>query len=195
MISVKSIRSHNGGEGVKITVAFDSGEKNEFTVSATDFIKLGTVKGEIGEEDLYALFDADKRYAASSAALRILSFGQCSKKKLYEKLRLRGFTHECAKNAAEEAAAKGYIDEAWQVESYLGELVEKRHMGKRKAVPMLLSKGYSSAQIYSVLDKKYGSEAFDAAKRAFLEKKFGKTEPENREEAEAMKKALYKQGF
>lgn len=195
MINITSIRSCDGGEGVRIVALTDDCVKNTLTVSADDFLKLGTVKGYITDEEFKELQAADKSYAANRAAVRILSAGQCSKKKLYEKLRRRGFTHECAKNAAENAASRGYIDEQWQIESYIRELVEKRHIGRRKVVPMLLSKGYSGDKISAVLDEKYTDKDFALFRQRFLEKKFGKTMPDNREEAEEMKRALYKQGY
>ena len=115
--------------------------------------------------------------------------------KLYEKLRRRGFPHECAKDAADFVSEKAYIDEDWQIESYLKTLVEKKHFGKRKVVANLISKGYASGKITQIIDQNYGDEYFREAKRNFLLETFQKEKPETQKEAEEMKKALYKQGY
>lgn len=178
-----------------LTVLSADGEREKLTVSVEDYTEYKLQKGEISEEMLFELRAAASRYGAKRAALRILAVGQCSRKKLQEKLLRRGFRADDARAAADFAADGGYIDENWQIESYLRELVEKRYIGRRKVVPMLLSKGYSGDKIRAVLDEKYTDADFAAYKKAFLTKKFGKTAPDTREEAEEMKKALYKQGF
>lgn len=194
MISLVSVRACDGGDGIRLS--FDiNGEKKSLTVSADDFLALGVTKGEIDEGVFDEICDADMNYGAVRAAIRILSAGQCSKKKLYEKLRRRGFTHSCAKNASDFAATHGYIDEDWQIENYLKTLVEKKYVGRRKVLPMLIAKGYSGSKISALLDEKYSDEDFEIAKQQFLMQKFGKTKPETYEEAEEMKKALYKQGY
>ena len=194
MIKVTSIRACDSGDGVMLSVNID-GEKNTFDISADDFLESGIVKGVITADDFDKLSENSRFYAAKRAAIRIIASGQCSKKKLYEKLRRKGFPHQCAKNAADYAADCGYIDEEWQIKSYLKDLVGKRYIGRRKLLPMLLAKGYSGDKILSVLDESYTDEEFRVAKQSFLIKKFGKTKPENFEEAEEMKKALYKQGY
>lgn len=194
MISILGLRACDGGDGIKIVADID-GVKNNFTVSADFYLENGIAKGVISEDVFLYIEAEDKQYAARRAALRILSPAQCSKRKLYEKLRMRGFPHECAKNASDFAAAHGYIDEDWQIRNYLKTLVEVKHVGRRKILPTLLAKGYGGDKICTVLDETYTEEDFKAAKRAFLIKKFGKTNPETAEEATEMKKALYKQGF
>ncbi len=182
--------SCDSGDGVKIYFEED-GVKNTLVVSADDFLASGVGKGSVTEECKSLLLDAAKRYAARRAAIRIITAGQCSKKRLYEKLRVRGFSHECAKNASDFVAAQGYIDEDWQIESYLGDLVEKRYIGRRKLIPMLLAKGYSPSAVARVIDEKYTDEDFLLYRKKFLEKTFkGKTPT-----AEEIKKALYKQGY
>lgn len=195
MINVISILSHDGGDGIKIIYETETGEKNNTVISADDFLSFGIVKGTVTEEEFKEIEFAAQNYAANRAVIRILSAGQCSRQKLYEKLRRRGFPHQCAKNASDNAAVKGYIDEEWQIESYLRELVERRFIGKRKLVLMLLSKGYSQSKILSVIDRKYSDEDFRIYRQKFLEKKFGKVKPDSFDEAQEMKKALYKQGY
>lgn len=195
MIKIISILSHDGSEGIKIIFESDSGEKSNTVISADDFLSLGIVKGLISEGEYEDIVKAGKYYAARRSAIRMISFGQCSKDRLYQKLRLKGFTHECAKNASDFVFEKGYIDEGLQIENYLKTLVEKKFFGRRKVIPALLAKGYKSGDINRVLDEKYTDSDFKKYRSEFLLSKFGKTMPQTREEAEEMKKALYKQGY
>ena len=192
---IQSLAAADGGEGITLTVLSADGDKEKMTVSLEDYTAYKLQKGEISEEMCFALREAASRYGAKRAALRILAVGQCSRKKLYEKLLHRGFRSADARAATDFAAEGGYIDETWQIESYLRELVEKRYIGRHKVVPMLLAKGYGGEQIRTVLDEKYSDADFAKYKKAFLVKKFGKTTPDSPKEAEEMKKALYKQGF
>ncbi|MBQ6893727.1 MAG: RecX family transcriptional regulator [Clostridia bacterium] len=194
MINFLRISPCDSGDGIKLYTECE-GVKNTYTVSAEFFLESGIVKGAASKDILYDIKEEEKLYSARRTAIRILSSGQCSAKRLYEKLRRRGFTHECAKNASDYVLEKGYIDEQWQIESYLKELVEKKYIGRRKILPMLVAKGYSSDKILSVLDERYTDDDFKAARQSFLVKKFGKAKPETYEEAEEMKKALYKQGY
>lgn len=194
MIEILSMSSCDGGDGIKITVGIN-GEKNTYKVFSEFYFENQIKKGEIFEEDLNSISENANFYAANRAAIRIISNGQCSEKKLYEKLRLRGFTHECAKNASKNAAEKGYINEDWQIENYIKTLVEKKHFGRRKIIPTLLAKGYKGDRINQILDENYSDEDFKKYRAEFLEDKFGKLKPDTSEEALEMKKALYKQGY
>ncbi len=183
----------DAGDGVKLTIEND-GVKNTYTVSAEFYLENGIKKGDFCDI-LDEVTEEDKHYAARRTAIRILNAGQCSAHRLYEKLRMRGFPHECAKNATDFAATSGYIDEDWQIENYLKTLVEKKYYGKRKVLPTLLAKGYSGDKISAILDEKYSDSDFKKFRAEFLMKSFGKTVPETREEVAEMKKALYKQGY
>lgn len=192
---IQSLTAVHGGEGIALQVRSADGESEKLTVSVEDYAAYDLQKGEIDEVLLFALRDADAKYTARRAAIRILASGQCSEKKLCEKLLRRGFAYIAAKDAAAFALERGYIDEDWQIESYLKTLVKQKLVGRHKVVPMLLAKGYDGAKIRSVLESKYTDADFAKYKKAFLLKKFGKTAPETREEALEMQKALYKQGY
>ncbi len=194
MINLVSFCSADGGDGVKIAID-RGGERTTLTVSAEDFLSLGIVKGTVTEEDFFEIERADAIYRAYRALVRMLSYGQCSKKRLYEKLRSRSFSHAAALAAVKKADGRGYIDENRQIESYLRELVCKKFYGRRKILPYLLARGYSGDRINALLDEKYSDSDFAMAKEQFLEKKFGTSTPKTAAEAAEMKKALYKQGF
>ena len=184
----------DGGEGVTVTIRHGE-EIERLTVSVADYTALSPTKGETDEAAYFALLHADARYRAVRAALRLLAVGQCSKYRLQQKLRARHFAPEDAEYAATFAAENGYLDESWQILSYLKLLICKKQYGRRKIFPVLLAKGYRADQVREILAENFCDEDFAAAKSAFLERKFGKTVPESAEEARAMKAALYKQGF
>lgn len=194
MISLVSFSYTDGGDGVKISAVRES-EKCMLTISAEDFLSLGIVKGEVSDYDFLEIERAALYYRAYRTAIRILLSGQCSKKRLYDKLRARSFSHEASLFASQKALDGGYIDEKWQIESYLKELVGKKLYGRRKILPYLLARGYSAAKINEALDENYSESDFARVKAAFLQKKFGRIKPETHEEAEEFRKALYKQGF
>ena len=125
----------------------------------------------------------------------MLGAGQCSRRRLYEKLRARRITDADATFAVDTVYAKGYIDEDWQLRSYIRTLTAQKQYGPRKLYAALAAKGYRGDDIRRAMDENFGAEEIRAARRAFLEKKFGKTVPETRDEAAAMRQALYKQGF
>ena len=133
--------------------------------------------------------------AALRAAIRMLGAGQCSRRRLYEKLRARRITDADATFAVDTVYAKGYIDEDWQLRSYIRTLTAQKQYGPRKLYAALAAKGYRGDDIRRAMDENFGAEEIRAARRAFLEKKFGKTVPETRDEAAVMRQALYKQGF
>ena len=146
-------------------------------------------------DTLAAVTAAAGRYAALRAAIRMLSAGQCSRRRLYEKLRARRIPDADAAFAVETAYANGYIDEDWQLKSYIRTLTAQKQYGPRRLHAALAAKGYRGDDIRRAMEENFGAEEIRAARRAFLEKKFGKTAPETREEAAAMRQALYKQGF
>ena len=169
-------------------------KQGALTISVDDFIALSLKLGPISPECLDALTVAADRYGACRAAVRMLSAGACSQKKLVGKLRAKGFSPEHADFAASFAAARGYIDERAQIESYLRLYIENKNYGPRKILPALLSRGYSQSEISDCL-LAYTEADFAHAKARFLLQKFKKETPDTAEEAAKMRAALYKQGF
>lgn len=194
--TVTRMASVDGGDGVRLTLAdFPDGEGRTLTVSADDFLALRLARGGMDADTLAAVTAAAGRYAALRAAVRMLGAGQCSRRRLYEKLRARRIPDADAAFAVETAYAAGYIDEDWQLKSYIRTLTAQKQYGPRKLYAALAAKGYRGDDIRRAMDESFGEEEIRAARRAFLEKKFGKTAPETRDEAAAMRQALYKQGF
>ncbi len=194
--TVTRLTSADGGDGVRLTLAdFQDGEGHTLTISADDFLAMRIVRGAMDADTLAAVTEAAGRYAALRAAIRMLGAGQCSRRRLYEKLRARRITDADATFAVDTVYAKGYIDEDWQLRSYIRTLTAQKQYGPRKLYAALAAKGYRGDDIRRAMDENFGAEEIRAARRVFLEKKFGKTVPETRDEAAAMRQALYKQGF
>lgn len=194
MILLTSLTATDGGEAVKLVFDVD-GEKESYVIAAADHFLIGLKKGEISGDDYLSVKIAAERYNAIRIAIRSLASGQCSAKRLYVKLLQKSIRAADAQYAVRFVREHGYIDEKAQIESYLREMIGHKCMGRHKIVPALLAKGYRSADIHAVLEEQYTEQDFAQAKKAFLQKKFGKTSPETREEAEEMKKALYKWGY
>lgn len=194
--TVTRLTSADGGDGVRLTLAdFPDGKGRTLTISADDFLAMRIARGAMGADTLAVVTEAAGRYAALRAAIRMLGAGQCSRRRLYEKLRARRITDADATFAVDTVYAKGYIDEDWQLRSYIRTLTAQRQYGPRKLYAALAAKGYRGDDIRRAMDENFGAEEIRAARRVFLEKKFGKTAPETRDEAAAMRQALYKQGF
>ena len=194
--TVTRLTSADGGDGVRLTLAdFPDGEGRTLTISADDFHAMRIARGAMDADTLAAVTEAAGRYAALRAAIRILGAGQCSRRRLYEKLRARRITDADATFAVDTVYAKGYIDEDWQLRSYIRTLTAQKQYGPRKLYAALAAKGYRGDDIRRAMDENFGAEEIRTARRVFLEKKFGKTAPETRDEAAAMRQALYKQGF
>lgn len=194
--TVTRLTSADGGDGVRLTLAdFPDSKEHTLTISADDFLAMRIARGAMDADTLAAVTEAAGRYAALRAAIRMLGAGQCSRRRLYEKLRARRITDADATFAVDTVYAKGYIDEDWQLRSYIRTLTAQKQYGPRKLYAALAAKGYRGDDIRRAMDENFGAEEIRAARRVFLEKKFGKTAPETRDEAAAMRQALYKQGF
>ena len=182
-----------GQKGAYLGEVSDSGVRLDFLPLHGRSYEI--LRVEAGDDALAAVTAAAGRYAALRAAVRMLGAGQCSRRRLYEKLRARRIPDADAAFAVETAYAAGYIDEDWQLKSYIRTLTAQKQYGPRKLYAALAAKGYRGDDIRRAMDESFGEEEIRAARRAFLEKKFGKTAPATRDEAAAMRQALYKQGF
>ena len=176
-----------------ITVSID-GENHRYTVRISVYEEIGMPhKGDVIDEDaLYALTLADEYYRAKRAALSILSFGDNNERTLHTKLRTRGISDEVATDVVHEMVSLGYIDEARQLERLITEAANRKLHGPRKIVPHLMSKGYRSSDIKSVLSSlcDSGEIDFEENKERLLDKHLGDSR-----DTEAVKKLLYKHGY
>ena len=170
------------------------GENRRYIVRISVYEEIGMPhKGDVIDEDaLYALTLGDEYYRAKRAALSILSYGDNNEKTLHTKLRTRGISDEVATDVVHEMVSLGYIDEHRQLERLITEEANRKLHGPRKIVPRLLSKGYRSSDIRSVLYSLCDSGEIDLAenKERMLDKHLGDSR-----DTEEVKKLLYKYGY
>ena len=133
-------------------------------------------------------YDRDR---ACKFALSSLSHSDSSKKALYNKLILKGFSKEDAAFAIEYVTSYGYVDEKRQIERIATDLCERQNIGKKKIFARLLSKGYRQSDVSEVISSlvRDGRINFELARARLLQKYPSDITEEQR------KKILFKNGY
>ncbi len=83
-------------------------------------------------------------------ALHILSFADCSEKKLYEKLILRGYSQKTAAQTVALLVQNGTLCEARQLEALSDYLANKMCYGARRIRTHLAQKGYAQKALDAI---------------------------------------------
>lgn len=177
------------GSGYLVTLS-QGEEILKLNISREKTIEYGILRGsEVGEEVLDAiLFERDLTLARKKA-LSILSYGDKSKKALFDKLLSSGFSEEIARLALEYVLSYGYIDEEGQVESAVLRLATKDLHSRRYITAKLTSLGYDESLVEDVIDALVSDGVIDFAQIGdALAEKMGATGEEKRA-------LLYKRGF
>ena len=178
-----------------LILGFTDGEnKYSYTVTEEDYAELGSpLAGFLpGESMLADIKRSDERYRANLLALRILSYGDNSKRNLYAKLKARSFSSEVCEDVVCEMVRLGYINEENQLLRLVEREVNTSLSGPRKIRAKLAAKGFSRADIDSAIDSLLlsGGIDFEASKALLIEKKL--TRDATSEEKKAL---LYKYGY
>ncbi len=190
LIYIKPSKSKN-----YLTLGFTDGEnKYSYTISELDYAELGSpLIGYLADERIISdIRKSDERYRATLCALRILSYGDNSKRNLYSKLISRSYSREVAEEVVCEMVGRGYINE----ENQLLRLVEREAnsslSGPRKISNKLMAKGFSRADIETAIDAlvRSGNIDFEASKKALIEKKLARDATFDEKKA-----LLYKYGY
>ena len=191
LIYVRAARSRG-----YITLGISDGEDNKtaYTVSEADYASIGMplVGAELDGGALEVISESDGRYRATLYALRILSYGDNTAKKLYTKLISRGIAKDIASEVVEEMMSRGYIDERRQLSRLIEKEANVSLSGPMKIRAKLISAGFSSSDIDDVTDTLLREGVIDFSRSAelLIEKKLtrGATDEEK-------KKLLYKNGY
>ena len=191
LIYVRAARSRG-----YITIGISDGEDNKtaYTVSEADYASIGMplVGAELDGGALEVIMESDGRYRATLYALRILSYGDNTAKKLYTKLISRGIAKDIASEVVEEMMSRGYIDERRQLSRLIEKEANVSLSGPMKIRAKLISAGFSSSDIEDVTDTLLREGVIDFSRSAelLIEKKLtrGATDEEK-------KKLLYKNGY
>lgn len=192
-IRVKLIYIRTAKSRGYIRLGIQSGEeKLDLTVSEEDYRTAGSplTGDDVDSDTLDSLSLSDMRYRARLYALRILSYADNNETAVVRKLRMKGIDRQIAEETASEMVGLGYINEARQLQRLITDLVNRKLIGPKKLFPMLLAKGYNSADIEQTLDRLIleGVIDFEKSKAALIEKH----SPENSIET---KKLIYKNGY
>lgn len=199
-LRVARILPADGGDGMQIHVMPSAllpsvyRQTGILTISVDDYLELSLDLGPISPEVLPKLMECADRYAAVRYAVRLLSGGMYNKQQLARKLHLKGYSDMAIRHALSFVVGCGYVNEKMQIESYIRVCIRRRGYGRRKIWAVLMKRGYAQEDIKNALAM-YTDEDFENSKHDFLMRKFGKLEPETKEEAEAFQRALYNHGF
>ncbi len=176
-----------------LTLVGEDGEEEVCRLSRGEYEAVGsplagTLLNEETEERIKSYSEA---HAATSAALRILSFGDNNQKTLSQKLKKRGFSEEATQTAIEAMQTRGYIDEKDQVYRLCVSAANRKLWGPRKILLTLLGKGYAANDVKEAIARAVaaGEIDFTATKRALLEKKGAEDDPQK------IRALLYRYGF
>jgi SOS response regulatory protein OraA/RecX len=151
-VCILAVRAAVGGARVQIDAeCFDGEKKSRQTLSIlTAFLGHLPATGEVDADEWRGLCRLAELSAAIDAGMRVLSAAGCSRRRLAEKLRARGFSYAISMRAVEVLAARGYLSES---EGALREAERgvKKLWGDRRILADCRAKGY-------------GDEALDAVK-------------------------------
>ena len=150
-------------------------EKCALTLSEEDFFAIGSpeIGSELSEAALSVMRASDERYRATLSALRILEYGDNTKKTLYAKLIKKGVSRECARDTVLDMVERGYINESAQLLRLVKREANESLLGPRRIHAKLASRGYSRSDIDSAIRTltESGEIDFSLSKERLLEKK------------------------
>jgi len=182
-------------EGVDFIFRPDGG--GEITLTLPDDIYLewqGRVGEQISDEDFSYLERESEAFSAYLRGVDLLNFGDATVSSMTRKLRTKGFSPDAARAGAEKLAERGLIDETRYAHRAVRYYIEKKNYGRSRIISEMYAKGFSRETVDEVMDD-IPNEAFVAACRAMIAKKYGGSlpeEPDNRRRAIA---ALFRYGF
>ena len=197
--SVIAVSSMEGRSELLVTVEFSSAygsEKKKFILPTEmmDSVRLSfkNLPYEINEETLDALSTADAVAHALYRAYGMISYGACSYKKLWRKLREKGVESEIADLTVDIVKGKGYIDEDYLARRS-AELCLKKYWGRSRILRKLREDGYSEDSVEVALEY---LDTVDFAEQcaSFIEKKYVSI-PTDRYEMQKMLAAIARYGY
>lgn len=149
IINVIALVALNGGEETAVKIEFSDGvhtEIRQHTVLTTQYADLRIKKGEIDKDKYEEIVRAADICSAYKKGLSLLSYSDCSQKKLYYKLKSRGFEDEITSEAVAMLSYKGYLDDGTacirETEKCL-----KKLWGKNRIISHLYSKGFNDTAV------------------------------------------------
>lgn len=177
-IAVTALEERLGGDEAVVTVVISNGEHSEerkLSVASNMLfeigrIGLGSLPYELSLEQFDSLEYSSRLWGAVKKALDLLSYSDCSKRRLTEKLIQRGFSREISEEASDYAERLGYIDEREQLSRAVNSLAEKGY-GRSRIKQELVKKGISREVISDELEDLLDGIDFDESLAELLERK------------------------
>ena len=205
-IAVTALEERLGGDEALVTVGVSNGEHSEerkLAVAANMLFEIGRIGPgslpfELSEEQFDQLEYDSRLWSAVKKALDLLSYGDCSKRRLCEKLVQRGFSRELSEDAADYAERLGYIDEKSQLSRAVDSLAAKGY-GRSRIKQELVKKGISREVISDELEILLDGIDFDESLAELLDRKvdFSRLDssPEGLKYRESVISAMFRYGY
>ena len=194
LVSVKAKTSRDGKKTALILTVLKDGETKKYTISEGTYRDIGCPLSDdfISSDTLEYLEEKDARSRALSRALKILSYSDNSEATLKRKLVTAGFTRELSEDITREMTARGYINEASQLDRAIISMANRELIGRYRITARLLGRGYPSKAIAERIGALIESGEIDFAQS--FERLAEKKLPENYGEEEKTK-LLYRYGY
>lgn len=166
MYVIDSVIRNEGSNEAVIVCGGDT-----FRVTMHDLLSLGVNEGDrVGEEIYEEICSARDRLLCIKKAFDHLSYGDLSKKQLFDKLSKK-FPKDLCADVADLFADRGYIDDARLAERYAETFYEFKNMGLGKIREQLYRRGISKEDIENALAK-YSDIDQRGRIIAYIEKKY-----------------------
>lgn len=193
-IVLSHLRAADGGArlilGVERTCAGETVQEN-LTVFSARFSRA-IVPGEITEEEYRHYREEADFCEAVGIGMRSLGAGTESRARLLQKLKVRGVAPDVAREAAEELARRGFLDEiAGAVRE--AERGLSKYWGDRRILADLRAKGYPEVA-REAAKKRLAGEDPEARLRALLQRRHIRA-PQDEKEAAKLFASLIRYGY
>ena len=127
-------------------------DSSSYRITEYDCIRLSLAQGmELSEELLAEVQQSEMRLSCIQKAFSYLSYGDQSKKRLYEKLH-RAFPAELCKEVVELMEERGYINDLRLADRYADNYYSLRSYGPLRIKQELHGKGFTYATIETVVE-------------------------------------------
>ena len=146
-------------------------ETYEISILMSSSQELALTIGEISSEKLRLLTKAQKLYDAVRQSITYLGYGSMSRRRLAQKLALKGFDKETTQSAVAYMAQRGYLEEFDTAMRFAERGVHKA-WGPRRIQSDLYARGFSAETVEQVMESLEDVD-FVASCRALIQRKLG----------------------
>lgn len=183
MIEIKSLRAADSGSVILCEIKIcdeDCNEKRTYRLLPEQYKELRLAKGEISEDDLSNILDADELCRALRSGRASLAYSASSEAALKQKLRTKGFSARAAQAAVDRLTKENAITEEDDATREAEKCLRKL-WGRNRIITHLRSKGYRRESIDSAMSALRYTD-FSIVCHKAIKKKWG-TLPKNTEDA------------